>query len=69
MSTVETRPSPSHSAHMPPVIVISRDSVSDFPFSSVISPLIVPAGTLNENAVEGPMCGCPRRLKMTRSMS
>ena len=31
MSTSETRPSPSHSAHMPPVIVISRGSVSERP--------------------------------------
>jgi hypothetical protein len=69
MSTLETRPRPSHSAHMPPVIVISRDSVSERPFSSVISPLIVPAGTLKLNALDGPMCGWPSRLKMTRSMS
>ena len=69
MSTVETRPSPSHSAHMPPVIVISRDFGLGLPRSSVISPLIVPAGTLKLNALDGPMCGWPRRLKMTRSMS
>ena len=69
MSTVETRPSPSHSGHMPPVIVISRASVSGLPRSSVISPLIVPAGTLKLNALDGPMCGLPSRLKMTRSMS
>ena len=50
MSTVETRPSPSHSAHMPPVIMISRASVSPRPRSRVISPLMDPAGTLKLNA-------------------
>ena len=69
MSTVETRPSPSHSGHMPPLIVICRDSVSELPFSSVISPLIVPAGTLKLKALDGPTFGWPSRLKITRSRS
>ncbi len=51
------------------MIVISRVSVSERPRSSVISPLIVPAGTLKLKALDGPMCGCPSRLKITRSMS
>ena len=69
MSTVDFRPRPSQSAHMPPVIVICRDSVSELPFSSVISPLIVPAGTLKLKALDGPTFGSPSRLKITRSRS
>ena len=39
------------------------------PLSTVIAPLAVRAGTLNENATGEPMCGFPRRLKRTRSMA
>ncbi len=70
MSTVETRPSPSHSGHMPPLMVSTTSSrVPPEPRSSTISPLTVPAGMLKLNAVAGPMCGCPSRLKMIRSIA
>src|SRR5688572_19262622 len=69
MSTLDARPRPSHCGHMPPVIAISRCSVAPSPFSSVISPLIEPAGMLKLNALAGPILGSPRRLKMTRSIA
>ena len=69
MSMVETRPSPSQSGHIPPVILISRCSGSARPRSRVISPLALPAGMLKLNALDGPTCGRPSRLNSTRSMS
>ena len=38
-------------------------------FSVLITPLALRVGTLNENAVGGPMCGRPSRLKRIRSMA
>ena len=37
--------------------------------STVIAPLAVRVGTLNEKAVGGPMCGFPSRLKRMRSIA
>ena len=35
----------------------------------LITPLALRVGTLNENAVGGPMCGVPSRLKRIRSIA
>ena len=35
----------------------------------MIAPLAVTEGTLNENALGGPMCGCPSRLNRMRSIA
>ena len=35
----------------------------------LITPLALRVGTLKENAVGGPMCGCPSRLKRMRSIA
>ena len=39
------------------------------PRSTVIAPLAVTEGTLNEYALGEPMCGCPSRLKRMRSIA
>jgi hypothetical protein len=42
---------------------------SPFPLSTVIDPLALRVGTLNEKAIGGPMCGSPSRLKRIRSIA
>ena len=39
------------------------------PCSTVIAPLARTEGTLKENALGEPMCGCPSRLKRMRSIA
>ena len=56
---------PSQRGHMPPWKTTSRTTAfSTRPpaFSVLITPLALRVGTLNENAVGGPICGCPSRL-------
>ena len=64
-----TAPMPSHRGHMPPVTVKVRFSVLPAPFSTVIDPTARTDGTLNEKALDEPMCGLPRRLNSTRSIA
>jgi hypothetical protein len=54
---------------MPPrrVKVTFSAFVLPAPRSTVIAPLAFTEGTLNENALDGPMCGFPSRLKRMRS--
>jgi hypothetical protein len=65
----DTRPSPSHSGPMPPDSVTSREVGAPSPRSSSTSPRACPAGMLNENALEGPMCGRPRLGMVSGVMS
>src|SRR5919107_1712110 len=65
-----TAPRPSQRGHMPPVRVKVAFSVLVLePRSTVIAPLARTDGTLNANALGGPICGCPSRLKRMRSMA
>src|SRR6266851_3346330 len=68
-STSETVPRPSQRGHMPPFTLKLRRSVLPAPRSIVIAPPPRTEGTLKENALEEPMCGCPRRLKRMRSIA
>src|SRR6266480_7084450 len=54
---------------MPPVRVNVTLSFLLAPRSIVIEPLARTEGTLNENALGEPMCGCPSRLKRMRSIA
>ena len=67
----ETVPVPSQRGHIPPVTVKVRLSVLALPAprSIVIAPPPRTEGTLNENAFDEPMCGCPSRLNRTRSIA
>ena len=65
-----TEPRPSQRGHMPPVrLKVASPSWSCPPRSTVIPPLAVSEGTLKENALGEPMCGCPSRLKRMRSIA
>jgi hypothetical protein len=66
-----TEPMPSQRGHMPPrrVKVAFSVFVLPAPRSMVIAPLARTEGTLNENALAEPMCGCPSRLKRMRSIA
>src|SRR5215213_6512752 len=66
-----TEPMPSQRGHMPPsrVKVAFSVLVLPAPRSTVIAPLAFTDGTLNENALGEPMCGCPSRLKRMRSIA
>ena len=64
-----TEPRPSQRGHMPPVRLNVAFTVLRFPRSTVIAPLALTDGTLNENALGEPMCGCPSRLKRIRSIA
>ena len=64
-----TEPRPSQRGHMPPVRLNVAFTVLRFPRSTVIAPLALTEGTLNENALGEPMCGCPSRLKRIRSIA
>src|SRR5580700_8965445 len=68
-SISETVPRPSQRGHMPPVLVKVRFTVLPAPRSIVIAPAPRTDGTLNENAFEEPICGCPSRLNRTRSIA
>ena len=58
---------PSQRGHMPPVRENVRFSARAWLFfSTVIAPTAVTDGTLNEYALEPPMCGFARRLKRMR---
>jgi len=61
-----TVPIPSQRGHIPPVWVNSRCSVLP---PTVMAPLPVSDGMLNENACGEPMCGCPSLLNRMRSMA
>ncbi len=64
-------PVPSQRGHIPPVTVKVRLSVLALPAprSTVIAPPPRTEGTLNENAFDEPICGCPSRLNRTRSIA
>ena len=66
-----TEPMPSQRGHMPPsrVKVALSALVLPAPRSTVIAPLALTEGMLKENALEGPMCGFPSRLKRMRSIA
>ncbi len=64
-----TEPMPSQRGHMPPLTLKTRFSVLPAPFSTVIDPTARTDGTLNEKALDEPMCGLPRRLNSTRSIA
>ena len=64
-----TDPMPSHRGHMPPVRVKVCFTVLLAPRSTVIAPVARTDGTLNEKALDEPMCGLPRRLNSTRSIA
>ena len=64
-----TEPRPSHRGHMPPVRLKVALTVLRPPRSIVIAPLARTEGTLKENALGEPMCGCPSRLKRIRSIA
>src|SRR5438552_18065508 len=64
-----TEPRPSHRGHMPPVRVKVALTVLLVPRSTVIAPLARTEGTLKENALGEPTCGCPSRLKRMRSIA
>src|ERR1700722_3092082 len=68
-SISETVPRPSQRGHMPPVLVKVRFTVLPAPRSIVIAPAPRTDGTLNENAFDEPICGCPSRLNRTRSIA
>src|SRR3954471_15614979 len=70
MSKSVTAPMPSQRGHMPP----SRLKVAFLvcvlaPRSTVIPPLARTDATLKANALGGPICGCPSRLKRMRSIA
>ncbi|GAA3139276.1 hypothetical protein GCM10017687_64900 [Streptomyces echinatus] len=55
---------------MPPVTLNARRSLTVFPpRSTVTAPAPLIEATLKENALAGPMCGVPSRLKRMRSMA
>ncbi len=54
---------------MPPVMVNVRPTARPSPRSKVTAPLPRAEGTLKENALGGPTCGWPSRLKRMRSMA
>ena len=61
---------PSQRGHMPPVRVNVRVSLVVLsPFSTVIAPAPLTEAVLKENALGGPMCGWPSRLKTIRSIA
>src|SRR5919205_83782 len=62
-----TEPRPSQRGHMPPVREKVCRSVLRFPRSTLMTPVARPEGTLKENALGEPMCGCPSRLNRMRS--
>src|ERR671937_1169348 len=66
-----TEPRPSQRGHMPPrrVKVAFLVWVLPAPRSTVMAPLARTEGTLKENALGEPMCGCPSRLKRMRSIA
>ena len=65
-----TEPLPSQRGHIPPRRLKVAFSVLVLPPRSiVIPPLARTEGTLKENALGGPMCGCPSRLKRIRSIA
>src|SRR5437899_11541764 len=68
-SISETVPRPSQRGHRPPVGVKVWLTVLPAARSIVIAPLARTEGTLKENAVGEPMCGCPSRLKRMRSIA
>ena len=65
-----TLPMPSQRGHMPPSSVNVAFSVFVLaPRSTVIAPLPLTEGTLNEYALGEPMCGFPSLLKRMRSIA
>src|SRR5665648_203246 len=59
-----TEPRPSQRAHIPPVMLKLRRSLTVRPPRSMeTAPAPLIEATLNEYACGEPMCGCPRRLK------
>ena len=50
-------------------IVVDQERMGGNPRSTVISPLALTEGTLNENALGEPTCGFPIRLKRMRSIA
>ncbi len=60
---------PSQRGHMPPVTLKVRFTVFLEPRSTVIAPDALTEGTLKENALGEPICGCPSRLKRMRSIA
>ena len=63
-------PRPSHRGHIPPVMLKLRRSLTVFPARSrVTAPAPLIEGTLKENALGEPMCGCPSRLNRMRSIA
>lgn len=65
----QTVPHPSHRGHMPPVRLNVFVTVLLAPRSIVIEPLALTDRTLNANAFEDPICGCPRRLNKIRRIT
>ena len=66
-----TEPMPSQRGHMPPrrLKVAFSVFVLPAPRSTVIAPLALTDGTLNEYALGEPMCGFPSRLNRMRSIA
>ena len=50
-------------------IIVDQERMGANPRSTVIAPLARTDGTLKENALGGPMWGCPSRLKTIRSIA
>src|SRR5665811_1385 len=65
-----TEPRPSQRAHIPPVMLKLRRSLTVRPPRSMeTAPAPLIEATLNEYACGEPMCGCPSRLKRMRSIA
>ncbi len=70
MSISVTDPRPSQPTHIPPVTLKPRFSLTVLPpFSSVTAPEPEIEATLNEKALEEPMCGVPSRLNRMRNIA
>src|SRR5829696_6706201 len=65
-----TEPRPSQRGHMPPSqLNVAFSAFVLPPRSTVMAPLALTEGTLNEYALGGPMCGLPSRLNRMRSIA
>ena len=63
----DTDPMPSHRGHMPPMR--SKDTALRGPLPTFDTPLACTLATLNENALEEPMCGTPSLLNRILSIA
>ena len=63
----DTDPMPSHRGHMPPMR--SKDTALRGPLPTFDTPLACTLATLNEKALEEPICGSPSLLNRILSMA